>query len=174
MIVKAIITTVYSNVSVWRAEMKVAAMKLAISEIRSQVCRSHNDSYCKVSKSHVNTKCKFQHFCVNTALRPRETKLAFFRLMFLSHFGKFARFILSRYSMELFAVWTVAWAMFHLQNGVSSFVNSNYFFQILSVLWKPKLRYVTRDRSVKKRSRNAELVFKYVENRWQHECSTCK
>ena len=41
MIVKAIIATVHGNISVWRAEMKVAAMKLAISEIRSQICRSH-------------------------------------------------------------------------------------------------------------------------------------
>ena len=42
MIVKAIIAgTVHSNVSVWRAEMKVVAMKLAISEIRRQICLSH-------------------------------------------------------------------------------------------------------------------------------------
>ena len=40
-IVKEITATVHGNVSVWRAKMKVAAMKLASSEIRSQICRSH-------------------------------------------------------------------------------------------------------------------------------------
>ena len=45
-IIKAIIATVHGNIdhprrSVWRAKMKVAAMKLAISEIRSQICHSN-------------------------------------------------------------------------------------------------------------------------------------
>ena len=88
----------------------------------------HNDRYCKVSKRHVNTKCKFQHLCKHRSATKRN-KTRFIRLMFLSHFGKFARLILRRYSMEFYAVWTAAWAIFRLQNGVSAFENSNYFLR---------------------------------------------
>ena len=104
-------------------------------------------TYCRVSRCHVNMKTN---------------KTRFFRLMLLSHFGKFVRLFLCRYYMAFYAIWTAAWAMFHLQNGVIPII----FWDIKHImktqakvcnfwLWK----FATREQSTKKWSGNTVVVF---------------